>query len=223
MQEDAILTYHARNMVLAIHINVLYLSKPKYRSPADRHMFMAGKDSIPFNNVAILNILQIIQAVMSFAAEAELGALFINTKTAISTRQMLVELGYPQPRTPMQTSNAMAHALLTNKILPKALKAIDMRFHWLRYHEAQGQFCYHWRPGTQNLADYFTKHHPTSHYKSVHPTILSSVNNLEYTKLFKKQKTTEKVKSQNKTSVPTKPFVKNLLQTPWFKTMTVGD
>jgi hypothetical protein len=43
-------------------------------------MFMAGKDNIPFNNGAILNILQIIQAVMSSAAEAELGALFINAK-----------------------------------------------------------------------------------------------------------------------------------------------
>jgi hypothetical protein len=28
----------------------------------------------------------------------------------------------------MQTDNATAHALLTNKILPKALKAMDMRF-----------------------------------------------------------------------------------------------
>jgi hypothetical protein len=43
-------------------------------------MFMAGKDNIPFNNVAVLNILQINQAVMSFAVEAELGALFINAK-----------------------------------------------------------------------------------------------------------------------------------------------
>ncbi len=64
---------------------------------------MARKDNIPFNNGAVLNILQIIQAVMSFAAEAELGALFINTKTAILMRQTLVELGHPQPRTPMQT------------------------------------------------------------------------------------------------------------------------
>jgi hypothetical protein len=50
--------------------------------------------------------------------------------------KMLTELGHPQPRTPMQTNNAMAHALLTNKILPKAPKAIDMRFHWLICHDA---------------------------------------------------------------------------------------
>jgi hypothetical protein len=93
---------------------------------------------------------------MSSAAEAELGALFINAKTTVSIRQTLIKLGHPQPCTPMQTDNAMAHTLLTNKILPKALKAMDMRFHWLRCHNTQGQFRYYWRPGTQNLADYFT-------------------------------------------------------------------
>ncbi len=41
-------------------------------------MFMAGQDNIPFNNGNVLNILQIIQAVMPSMAEAELGALFIN-------------------------------------------------------------------------------------------------------------------------------------------------
>jgi hypothetical protein len=39
----------------------------------------------------------------------------------------------------------------------------------------------------QNLADYFTKHHPATHHKSVHPTILTAVINPEYRKLFKPQ------------------------------------
>ncbi len=76
---------------------------------------MAGHDKIPINNEAGLNISQIIRAVMSSAAEAELGALFINAKTAVSMRQTLIELGQPQPHTPMQTDNATAHALLTHQ------------------------------------------------------------------------------------------------------------
>ncbi len=135
--------------------------------------------------------------------------------------QMLAELGHPQPCTPMQTGNAMAHPLLTNNILPKALKAMDMHFHWLRCCNAQGQFCYYWRPGTQNLADYFTKHHPTSHHKSVCLTILTPANNPEYTKLFKTTTTPVIFEPQIKTKVSTKLFVKNLLQTPRFKTMTI--
>ncbi len=118
MQEEAILTYHASEMVLAIHSNALYLSEPKARSQAGGHMFMAGKEEIPFNNGAVLNISQIIRAVMSSAAEAESGALFINTKTAVSMQQTLIELGHPQPCTLMQTDNATAHALLTNKSYP---------------------------------------------------------------------------------------------------------
>ena len=127
-QEEAVLTFQASNMVLAIHSNASYLSKPKSCSRARGHMFMAGNKEIPINNGAVLNISQIIRAVMSSAAEAELGALFINAKTAVSMRQTLIKLGHPQPHTPMQTDNATAQALLTNKILPKALKAMDMRF-----------------------------------------------------------------------------------------------
>jgi hypothetical protein len=47
-------------------------------------MFMASNNKIPKNNGAAMNILQIIRAVMSSAAEAELGAHFINAKAAVS-------------------------------------------------------------------------------------------------------------------------------------------
>jgi hypothetical protein len=130
-QDKAVLTYKASNMVLAIHSNASYLSKPKAHSQAGGHMFMAGRDDISTNNGAVLNILQIIRAVMSSAAEEELSTLFINAKTAVSMHHMLKELGHPQPPTPMQTDNNTAHDLLTNKIMPKALQAMDMCFHWL--------------------------------------------------------------------------------------------
>jgi hypothetical protein len=140
---------------------------------------------------------------MSSMVEAELGALFINAKTTISKHQMLTKLGHPQPHTPMQTNNAMAHALLTNKILPKALTAMAMRLHWVRCCNTQGQFCYYWRPGTPNLADYFTKHHPSSHHKSVRPTILTPANDSKYTELFETTTTPVTFEPQIKTLVST--------------------
>jgi hypothetical protein len=76
-------------MVLAIHSDASYLSEPKARSRAGGQMFMSSNDDIPTNNGAVLNISQIIRAVMSSAAEAELGALFINAKTAVSMRHTL--------------------------------------------------------------------------------------------------------------------------------------
>jgi hypothetical protein len=77
-------------------------------------MFMAGKEEIPTNNGAVLIILQIIRAVVLSTAEAKLGALFINAKTAVSMRRMPKELGHPQTQTPIQTDNSTTHALLTN-------------------------------------------------------------------------------------------------------------
>jgi hypothetical protein len=139
---------------------------------------------------------------MSSAAEAELRALFINAKTAVSMRKILEEMGHPQPKTPIQTDNSTAHALLTNKFLPKALKAMDMRFHWLRCRAGQDQYRYYWQPGTQNLADYWTKHHPASHHKSFRPQILTSTSDPEL------------VRGQNTTQ---KSFVSKILTTPLFK------
>jgi len=131
-QEEAILTFRASDMVLAIHSNASYLSEPKSRSRAGGHHFLDTNDEHPTNNGAVLNVFHIIKAVMSSAAEAELGVLFINTKVAMPVRTKLTEMGHPQPPTPIQTNNSTAHGVLTNKITPKAMKAMDMRFWWLR-------------------------------------------------------------------------------------------
>jgi hypothetical protein len=79
-QKEAIVTYQASDMKLAIHSDASYLSKPKACSQARGHMFMAGREEIPNNNGAVLIISQIIKTVMSSAAEAELGMLYINAK-----------------------------------------------------------------------------------------------------------------------------------------------
>ena len=79
----------------------------------------------------------------------------------------LVEMDHPQPRTPMHTDNSAARYVVTNNVQPQRKKAMDMRFHWLRCRDAQGQFRYYWRPGTANLGDYWKKHHPSVHQKSM--------------------------------------------------------
>ena len=93
-------------MVLAIHSDASYLSESKARSRAGGHWFMAGHEEIPANNGAVMNVSQIIKALMSSAAEAELGALFINFKLAVPARKTLEELGHPHPKTPMQKDNS---------------------------------------------------------------------------------------------------------------------
>jgi hypothetical protein len=212
-QEDAIVIYPASDMRLAIHSNVLYLSEPKACSRAGGHMYMAGTEDIPINNGAVLNILQILRAVISLAAEAELGELFINAKTAVSMQRTLKKMGHPQTCTPIQTENSTAHALLTDKIMPKALKSMDMQFHWLHCHEAQDQYHFYWRPGTQNLADYWTKHHPASHHKAFWPQILTSSTSKPATEAFPSSHGNFHPLTTLKNTA-TKSFVKKILSTP---------
>ena len=151
---DAILTYKKSNMVLMVHSDASYLSEPGARSRAGGHFFMSTDTDNPPNNGAVLNMSQIIKSVMSSAAEAELGALYINACEAVAIRQLLNEMGHKQPRTPIQTDNSTALGVVTNNIQPRRTKAMDMRYYWLRCRDAQGQFKYYWKPGPTNLADY---------------------------------------------------------------------
>ena len=64
---------------------------------------------------------------MSSAAEAELGALYINARQTIHIRNILNEMGHKQPPTPVQVDNSTAVRIINNKILPKALKPMDMQ------------------------------------------------------------------------------------------------
>ena len=73
---DAVLTYNKSEMGLAVHSDASYLSEPRARSRAGGHFFMSSDTVSPPNNGAVLTVSQIIKAVMSSAAEAELGALY---------------------------------------------------------------------------------------------------------------------------------------------------
>ena len=182
---DAIITYRASDMVLAVHSDASYLSESKGRSQAGGHFYMSSNVPIPPNNGAVLNIAQIINAVMSSAAEAELGVLYINAREAVPMRTLLEEMGHPQPKTPIQTDNTTAIGVVTNNVQPRRTKAMDMRFHWLRDRAARDQFRWLWRPGTTNLADYWTKHHCPAHHQAMRPEFLTPVKILA--QLRKKQ------------------------------------
>ena len=108
---------------------------------------MSNDSSDMQNNGAVLTVSQIIKAVMSSAAEAELGALFINFRKAIPARHTLIEMGHPQPPTPVQTDNTTALGVVNNTIAPRRTKSMDMWFHWLRDRIQQLQFRHYWMPG----------------------------------------------------------------------------
>ena len=176
---DAIVTYRASSMVLVGHSDASYLSESKARSRAGGHFFLSQDTEDPPNNGPVLTIAQIIKNVMSSAAEAELGALYINCREAVPARHALEAMGHKQPPTPMQTDNTTALGIATDNIASKRLKSMDMRLHWLRCRAAQAQFRHFWRPGPSNKADYVTKHHAAVHHRAVRHTYLTAKHHLD--------------------------------------------
>jgi hypothetical protein len=128
-------------------------------------MGSSPKTDTKLTNGAILIIGKVLKHVMSSAAEAEIGAVFINAKEGAVPRTTLQELGHPQPPIPMETDNTPATGYSNSTIKQKRTKAMDMRFYWIKYRVKQGQFDVYWGPGYQNLADYFTNHHSPAHHK----------------------------------------------------------
>jgi hypothetical protein len=127
----------------------------------------ATKNDKKLTNGAILSISKDLKHMMSSAAEAEIGAVFINAKEGAVLRNTLEELGHKQPPTPMQTDNTTATGYSNGTIKQKRIKAMDMRFYWIKDRVKQGQFKIYWGPGYQEYADYFTKHHSPAHDKRI--------------------------------------------------------
>ncbi len=92
---------------------------------------MSTDTTNPKDNSMVLNLAQLIRTIMSSAAKAELGALYINACKAIPLQKTLKEMGHKQPPTPMQTDNSTALGIMNNNIQPQRTKAMDMQFHWL--------------------------------------------------------------------------------------------
>jgi hypothetical protein len=159
--------YHASDMILYIHSDASYLSENEAKSRAGGFFYM-GNDTNTYKkltNVAIFIISKVLKHAMYSAAEAEIGAVFINAKEGAILRTTLEELGHKQPPTPMEMDNTTATGYSNGTIKQKRTKAMDMRFYWIKYRVKQGQLNVYWGPGFQNLADHFTKHHSPAHHK----------------------------------------------------------
>jgi hypothetical protein len=170
--------YTASQMHLWLHSDASYLNESKARSRNGGFFYLSDKPKLPIKpgdpapplNAPILVNSKIIDAVMSSVQESETGSGFINAKDAIPMRTTLIEMGHSQGPTPIQFDNKCATGILTDTVVQRRSKAMDMRFYWLRDRVRQQQFHVHWKPGQSNLGDYPTKHHSTKHHIAVRPT-----------------------------------------------------
>jgi hypothetical protein len=127
-------------MILNVHSDVLYLSAPKACSRAGSYFFLGSipQDENPIKlNGAIHITCTILELVAASTAEAELGALFINTQEAKVLQLILTELGHPQPPTPIHIDNTTTVGIINNTIKGQRSQAMEMRYFWLLDGETQ--------------------------------------------------------------------------------------
>ena len=124
------------------------------------------------NNRAVLNTKNLIETVMSSKAEADMCAIFLNARETIPAHNATIKMCHPRGKTRIQTDNSTAYGVCNKNMQCKRNKSWVMRFFWMRCKESQKMFSVYWRPGTTNIVDYFTRHHPAAHHRNVRPEFL---------------------------------------------------
>ena len=128
-QPNAKLRYCASDMVLNVHSDASYLIAPNTQRRAAGYYFLG---SVPKNlqpiklNGAIYVLCTVLKLVASSAAEAELGALFLNAKEAKIFRLTLEELGHKQPPTPIHAYNSTTVGIVNNTIKRQKSRSMEM-------------------------------------------------------------------------------------------------
>jgi len=172
---DATVRYYASEMVLNIHSDASYLSETRARSRVAGLYFLGSvpKPNQPIQlNGAIYVFTGILKFVVASAAEAELGALFLNCKEGKVVRLILEELGHKQPPTPVHCDNSTAAGIANGTVKKQRARSMEMRFFWVTDQVTLQRFAVQWHPGQENLADYFTKHFDARHHIAVRPWYL---------------------------------------------------
>jgi hypothetical protein len=105
--------------------------------------------------------------VVASAAEAELGALFMNIKDGVILRLILTELGNTQPPTPVHCDNQTATGIANDTVKKQPSRSMEMRFFWIGDQVKRQFFKVYWHPGQENFAGYFTKHFDAKHHQAV--------------------------------------------------------
>ena len=161
-------------------------SSAKYqKSRIAGYYYLSDLPSKKHNKIdgAVMVECRYLKHVVASAAEAQTGGLFHNCQNAIYIRKLLEILKHDQIPTPIKTDNSTAAAFVNEMIRQKRSKSWDMRYHWIRDQQLQKTIKVYWDKGQNNMADYFTKHHPPIHHRrmrKIYPHINNIINEISF-------------------------------------------
>jgi hypothetical protein len=116
---DATIWFRVSDMIMNVHSDASYLSEANAQSRACGQFVMgwSAKDGDPIKlNGAFFTLCAILCFVVTSAATAKLGVLFLNCKEGMIFCMTLMELGHPQPKTQVHCNNATAIGIANNSI-----------------------------------------------------------------------------------------------------------
>jgi hypothetical protein len=184
--------FHPSNMLLDILTDASYLSRPKAGSVGGSFHHLTRAHDPDFINAPISVHSTGIPIVCSSVQEAEYAGTFAAAKIGTGERQVLDDLGYPQPPTVIHCDNEVAVGLAQKSVKPKLSKSCDMRLHWLQDRVAQRQFIVRHIPGAINVADFFTKPLPVHRHKFLAPFIASNIGGSRFSRRLDRKLTKSK-------------------------------
>ncbi len=118
------------------------------------------KDGEPIKlNGSFHTLCSILIFVVASAAEAELGALFLNCQEGTMFNATLEDLNHPQPKIPLHCDNATAVGIANNTIKRQRSRVMEMRYFWTCEKDAQNVYSFQWHPSMEN--------HPGAHHTAV--------------------------------------------------------
>ena len=89
-------------------------------------------------------------------------------------RLILLELGHPQPPTPIHIDNITVVGIVNNTIKRQSSQAMEMRYFWLLDGDVQKMFSFRYHPGQENMGDFYTKAFNTNDAQRATPFYLQN-------------------------------------------------
>jgi hypothetical protein len=103
---DAMIRFHASDIVLALHSDISHLSEPGSKIRAAGHLYLTNRGTKDLDNRIILTLSEIIKHVMVSTGDSEMDSLYYNCKNAVPLRTALEKTDHGQPKTRVTTDNA---------------------------------------------------------------------------------------------------------------------
>jgi hypothetical protein len=153
--------YRPSDMILWMDSDASYNSETGARSRGSYCAWL-GSTTDPGTNGFVEVNSSIIPTVVCAASEAEYAALYQAGKGGVQLRRTLSDLLHAQPPTIIHTDNSTAKGIASTTCKMKRSHAIDMRYHWIKEQQEQGEYDVRWHPGVEALADLTTKVQPPS-------------------------------------------------------------